>query len=101
MRVCVHVCVCVCVWMHIKFLYRNELRIVFKTIVLFTINSVCVCVCVCVCVSVATILVIYRVSRYFFRRYDTLSILHTMIQVYLSLVGCPEEAAMLVAALDL
>ena len=42
--VCVCVCVCVCVY-------------------------VCVCVCVCVCVSVATILVIYRVSRYFYRRY--------------------------------
>ena len=40
--------------------------------------------CVCVCVSVATILAIYRVSRYFYKRYDTLSKLHVMIQVPIS-----------------
>ena len=51
--VCVCMCVCVCVFM-----------------------CVCVCVCAymhaCMCASVATILAIYRVSRYFYRRYDTL-----------------------------
>ena len=61
-RVCVCVCVCVCV------------RVCVCACVYLRL-CVCVCarsarVCVCVCVSVATILTIYRVSRFFYKQCD-------------------------------
>ena len=79
---CVCVCVCVC--------ERERER---------ERERVCVCVCVCVCV-----LVLPRYLRYIvYRNISTDNTVHLayFMSRYrcLSLVGCPEEAAMLIGAL--
>ena len=96
MQKCVHTCVYTCVHTCVyTCVYACVHTCVYTCVYAYVHTCVCVYTFAHACISVATILAIHDILRYFYRQYDTLK--HTLCW-YLSLVGYPEKAAMLVGA---